>query len=228
MSLSIAWNQIDIIMFDMDGTLLDLAFDNFFWREVVVKTWATEQNVSHEHAKLTLTPIFKQQEGSLNWYSLPYWSDLLGLDLQALKSHHSDRISLRSGVKPLLETLQQHGKTLWLVTNAHPQALTIKLQKTGLADYFSEIISSHDHGYAKEQAGFWQTLQRQKSFAPAQCLLVDDSESVLHAAHDFGLHVLGIEQPDSLLPARQNLHYPAIREWSEFIQELQISLINNA
>ncbi|WP_410211393.1 GMP/IMP nucleotidase [Aquirhabdus sp.] len=227
MGLSIAWNQIDIIMFDMDGTLLDLAFDNFFWREVVVKTWATEQDVTHEHALLTLTPIFKQQEGSLNWYSLPYWSDLLGLDLQALKIQHRDRISLRSGVQPLLETLRNHGKILWLVTNAHPQALAIKLEKTGLTSYFSDIISSHDFGYAKEQTGFWQSLQQQKPFTPARSLLVDDSESVLHAAHHFGLHVLGIEQPDSLLPARHNLHYPAISEWSEFIHELQNSLIKN-
>ncbi len=220
MGLSIAWNQIDIIMFDMDGTLLDLAFDNFFWREVVVRAWATAQDVPHDHALNHLGPIFKQFEGSLNWYSLPFWSEQLKLDLQALKLEHRERISIRMGVQALLETLRQQGKILWLVTNAHPQALEIKLEKTGIASYFQHIFSSHDHGYAKEQAEFWQSLQRDAYFDPKRCILIDDSEPVLHAAHAFGLHVVGIEQPDSTLPARQNLHFPAISMWSELTHGL--------
>jgi putative hydrolase of the HAD superfamily len=222
MGLSIAWNQIDIIMFDMDGTLLDLAFDNFFWREVVVRAWATAQEMSHEHALNTLAPIFKRCEGSLNWYSLPYWSEQLSIDLQQLKVQHRERISIRAGVQALLESLRQQGKTLWLVTNAHPQALEIKLEKTGLAGYFQRIFTSHHHGYAKEQAEFWQALQREANFEPARSILVDDSESVLQAAHAFGLHVVGIVQPDSTLPAREGLRFPAISEWSELTQGLVV------
>lgn len=223
MAVSIAWNQIDIVMFDMDGTLLDLAFDNFFWREVVIDAWAESQQITREQAVLNLTPIFKAQEGCLNWYSLPYWSELLNLDLQALKLHHSDRISLRDGVETLLDTLQHHNKKLWLVTNAHPQALEIKLQKTGLADYFETIISSHQHGLAKEQIGFWESIQKSDFFIPARTLLIDDSEPVLHTAQAFGLHVLGIEQPDSKLPPRSDLYHPTIRAWSELTYGLVLS-----
>ncbi len=220
MSLSIAWNQIDIIMFDMDGTLLDLAFDNFFWREVVVRAWAEAQAVSHDHAVGHLTPVFKRYEGSLNWYSLPFWSAQLNLDLQALKALHRERIAIRHGVQDLLQSLLNQGKTLWLVTNAHPQALEIKLEKTGIAQYFQRIFSSHAHGYAKEQAEFWQALQQDAYFDPARSMLIDDSESVLHAAQNFGLHVVGIVQPDSTLPARQGLHFPAIDDWSELTHSL--------
>jgi HAD superfamily hydrolase (TIGR01509 family) len=221
MTVSITWNQIDTVMFDMDGTLLDLAFDNFFWREAVINAWAESQQISREQALNNLTPLFKQQEGCLNWYSLPYWSELLNLDLQALKAHHSDRISLREGVPSLLKTLQNHNKELWLVTNAHPQALNIKLQKTGLADYFKTIISSHQHGFAKEQIGFWESMQKSNTFIPARTLLIDDSEPVLHTAQACGLHVLGIEQPDSKLPARLDLYHPPIREWSELTNGLE-------
>ena len=34
----IDWTRIDTILLDMDGTLLDLGFDNFFWREHVPLT----------------------------------------------------------------------------------------------------------------------------------------------------------------------------------------------
>jgi 5'-nucleotidase len=215
MTVRIVWDQIDIVMFDMDGTLLDLAFDNFFWREVVISAWAESQQLSCEQAMRKLIPIFRQQEGCLNWYSLPYWSEFLNLDLHALKTHHRDKISLREGVGALLKTLKHHNKELWLVTNAHPQVLEIKLQKTGLADYFQTIISSHQHGFAKEQIGFWQSLQKHHMFTPARSLLIDDSEAVLHTAQAFGLHVFGIEQPDSKLPPRAGLYHPTIRQWSD-------------
>jgi HAD superfamily hydrolase (TIGR01509 family) len=220
MAVNIAWNKIDIVMFDMDGTLLDLAFDNFFWREAVIHAWAESQQMSHSQALLYLTPAFKQQEGCLNWYSLPYWSSYLNLDLHALKTHHSDKISLREGVPDLLLTLKRHNKKLWLVTNAHPQALDIKLKKTGLSNHFQTIISSHQHGFAKEQIGFWHSIQKSDYFIPERALMIDDSEPVLHTAQAFGLHVVGIEQPDSKLPARSDLHHPTIREWSELINGL--------
>ena len=224
MTLNIDWMHIDTVMFDMDGTLLDLAFDNFFWREAVIDAWAESQQVSREYALQNVAPLFKAQEGCLNWYSLPYWSELLQLDLQALKAHHSDLISLRAGVPALLKTLQSHGKELWLVTNAHPQALHIKLKKTGLDQFFKTIISSHQHGYAKEQINFWHNMQKTNSFAPSRSLMIDDSEPVLHTAQAFGLQVLGIEQPDSQLPARQNLHHPTIRDWSELVYGLDVLL----
>jgi len=220
MTTEIQWQQLQTFMFDMDGTLLDLAFDNFFWRELVIRAWAEQQGLDLVSAQHTLQPIFRAQEGSLNWYSLPYWSDQLNLDLQQLKHEHRARIAIRHDVEVVLETILSAGKTLWLVTNAHPHALEIKLEQTGLARYFHEIITSHDYGYAKEQAPFWQALQQDKPFEPQASLLIDDSESVLHAASAFGLHVLGIVQPDSTLPKRADLYFPALDRWSSFIDQM--------
>lgn len=222
MTFNLDWTQIDTVMFDMDGTLLDLAFDNFFWRQAVIDAWADAQQVTREFAIEKLTPLFRAQEGGLNWYSLPYWSDTLQLDLQALKAHHSDLISLRAGVPALLSTLKSHGKELWLVTNAHPQALEIKLNKTGLGDFFTTIISSHEYGFAKEQINFWHEMQETNAFMPSRSLMIDDSEPVLHTAQAFGLQVLGIEQPDSQLPARENLHHPTLSDWSELVHGLEV------
>ena len=34
------WDAIDTVLLDMDGTLLDLRFDNWFWQEHVPAVWA--------------------------------------------------------------------------------------------------------------------------------------------------------------------------------------------
>ena len=120
----------------------------------------------------------------------------------------------------VLDSLRSHGKRLWLVTNAHPLALALKLEQTGLAAYFEHIISSHDLGHAKEQAPFWQALQQRYPFEPARALMIDDSEAVLNAAQQAGLQVLGIQAPDSRLGARQGLHHPALPCWSELLPAL--------
>lgn len=222
--MSIQWHNIDIVMFDMDGTLLDLAFDNLFWQQTVPHAWATANQHSLEAAKQILYPKFKAQEGSLNWYSLPYWSDTLQLDLTQLKKQIQAHISLRPHALHILHHLKAAGKRLWLVTNAHPIVLDLKMQHTGIDHFFEHLISSHDLGFAKEQAGFWQQLEQRFDFHKERSLFIDDSEPVLHAANNYGIaHLYSIVQPDSKQPKRlpQQLKFPALDQLIELTHGLQ-------
>lgn len=220
-NLNINWDTIDLIMFDMDGTLLDLAFDNFFWQHAVPQAWAEANQHTHQAALEILKPQFKTQEGCLNWYSLPYWSDALQLDLTQLKQQYQGHISLRPQATHLLKQLKNAGKKLWLVTNAHPIVLDIKLQKTGIGHYFEHIISSHDLGYAKEQAPFWQQLEQKYQFNKHSSMFIDDSESVLNAAQYYGIqHVYGIAQPDSKQPKKQTLNFAMLDQLTDLTKSL--------
>lgn len=194
----IDWSKIETVLLDMDGTLLDLRFDNYFWQEVVPSHYATKQKITVEAAVEQLKPIFKAQEGLLNWYCLDYWTDELDIDITQLKIKAEEQIKELPDTRDFLAAVQQAGKRCVLVTNAHADSLSIKMKKTGLIEFFDAIVSAHDFGYPKEQQSFWKGFHALEQFDKAKTVMVDDSLSVLKAADLFGVkYLIAISQPDS-------------------------------
>ena len=79
------WNEIDTVLLDMDGTLLDLHFDNHFWLEHLPRRYAEIHGEDHAEARHRMIERFRQEQGTLNWYCVDYWSRELRLDVGALK-----------------------------------------------------------------------------------------------------------------------------------------------
>ena len=61
------WTAIDTVLLDMDGTLLDLRFDNWFWQEHVPSLWGRERGLSADQALAQLTPRFEAARSRLDW-----------------------------------------------------------------------------------------------------------------------------------------------------------------
>jgi len=214
----IAWEKIDTVLLDMDGTLLDLNFDNHFWKEFVPLKFAEQRRISVEAAKQQLEPRFKSMEGKLEWYCLDYWSEVLQLDITGLKTEIAGLISILPHVIEFLEKVKQSPKKVLLVTNAHRSSLGIKMEKTCLQPFFDDIISSHDFGQPKEKAEFWHFLHKLHPFENQTTLLVDDSMAVLNAARQFGIaHLISVSKPDTKMPKKQILDYPSIEDFRELM-----------
>lgn len=217
----IDWNEIDTVLLDMDGTLLDLNFDNHFWKEFVPLKFAQKNGMSLSSAKLELEPQFKMMEGKLEWYCLDYWSQVLQLDIAGLKAEISGLITVLPHVVDFLEKLQQSPQKVLLVTNAHRDSLGLKMEKTCLQPFFDDIISSHDLGMPKEDPGFWGLLQRFQPFDKQTTLLIDDSLAVLDSARLFGIeHLISISKPDSSQPKRIVTDFSAIEDFRELMNGL--------
>lgn len=198
-------------MLDMDGTLLDLAFDNFFWRELVPSRYALNRNLSEDAARRELTRRYKEIEGQLEWYCIDHWSEVLGLDIRALKSEHREKVRYLPRATDFLAFVRGHRKRILLVTNAHRGTLAIKVAQTGLDREVDGMISSHDYRVPKQTSAFWEKLSVEEDFDPARTLLVEDSLSVLEAARSFGLkYTVAIRQPDSGEPPREIAEFPSV------------------
>jgi len=217
----IDWQKINTVLLDMDGTLLDLNFDNHFWKEFVPLKYAEKEKMDLDTAKRQLAPRFKSMEGKLEWYCLDYWSEALQLDIAGLKAELSGLISVLPHVIDFLEKLKKSPKKVLLVTNAHRDSLGLKFEKTCLHPFFDDIISSHDFGHPKESAGFWQSLQALHPFENQSTLLVDDSLAVLNSARQFGItHLISVSKPDTRMPKKIIVDYPAIEDFRELMNGL--------
>jgi putative hydrolase of the HAD superfamily len=159
----------------MDGTLLDLHFDNHFWRTHLPQRYAEQYHLSFETAKATLLSRYENILGTLNWYCVDYWSTQLNMDVGKLKEEVAHLIAIHPEVITFLSSLHRHKKRVLLVTNAHNKSLTLKMQRTQLAHYFDRIVCAHDLGLPKEHAHFWQKLQKIEPFDAEHTLLIDDS-----------------------------------------------------
>ena len=213
-------NAVESVFLDMDGTLLDLHFDNHFWLEHLPIRYGERHGLTPEASLEALRPRFHAVEGTLEWYSLDYWSRELDMDLLTLKREVEHLIRVLPHAEDFLKRLHALGKRVVLVTNAHAPVLGLKMERTRLDAYFHRIVSSHDLGYPKETAPFWHSLQATEPFDPGKTLFVDDSLPVLRAARDYGLkHIVAMRKPDSKRPSRDISEFAAIESFAELLDQ---------
>uniref|UniRef100_A0A7C2BBE9 GMP/IMP nucleotidase n=1 Tax=Pseudomonas graminis TaxID=158627 RepID=A0A7C2BBE9_9PSED len=218
---SLPWRDIDTVLLDMDGTLLDLHFDNHFWLEHLPRRYAEVHGVSVAMAHMELMPLFEKNAGTLNWYCTDFWSSELNLPVKDLKVEIAHLIALRPDAETFLAALKQAGKRVIMITNAHRDSLSLKMERLELAPYFERLISSHDYGYPKENPQFWDALQNDIKFDPARSLFIDDTLPILRSAGRYGIgHLLAVREPDSRKGPKDTEEFEAVEDYRTLIQGL--------
>ncbi len=217
----IRWDQIHTVFLDMDGTLLDLHFDNHFFLEHVPRCYAQKHGVSIDQANAEILVRYKQVEGTMDWYCLDYWSRELNLDMAQLKREMAHMIAVHPYVPEFMVALRNAGHRLVLLTNAHQHSLALKMETTKLGPYMDRIITSHDLGLPKENTAFWDLLQKVEPFDVSSTLLIDDSLPVLRSAKHYGIaHLAAMFNPDSKLPSKDVEEFSAIAGFEDVISQI--------
>lgn len=215
-----------IILFDMDGTLLDLAFDDFIWNEQLPIAYATLHNCSIQQSLAKFKDFYQQNQHSLAWYSSKAWQEKTGVDIIQLHHKYKSHVCARPQCFELLQYLKKNGFECWLLTNADLANLAFKCEiLPHFSLYFKRMISSEEIGFAKEQIEFWHQLMKIAPFNPRNALMIDDNLKVLSTAQQFGIaHNITILQPSSSQPTRspQDLAFPALdnlMQLSDYLQQ---------
>ncbi len=212
------FNEDYTLVLDMDGTLLDLNFDDQVWNFALPAALATRDartlSEAREHVALTLDAV----RGTLPWYCHDHWERQFGISVHELEVQLAHFIGIRAGTVEFLHFLQRHAYRTILATNAHPASLARKMERTGLAGYFTTLVSAHTLGVPKEAPEFWHALETQIQFNPARAVLVDDNLAVLSTARASGLrHVFGVRSPSSTGLAKEFPCFASVDSLTELI-----------
>jgi len=212
------WADIETVFLDMDGTLLDKYYDDYFWEQYVPENYAKKHNLSYPEARQHLLGTYKSVENTLQWTDLDYWSERLGLDIANLKKEISHLVNIHPDVIDFLAFMENLGKKVYLVTNAHPKALQVKMDKVKIEHWFQRLICSQEVGAAKEQSTFWHKLHDILPYAKETTLFADDTEKVLHSAAGYGIrHLIHIAKPSSRLDPQHSRNFPSILSFRELM-----------
>lgn len=216
----INWDEIDSVFLDMDGTLLDLHYDNYFWRDFLPQQYALKHSIETEEAQKILVPKFREHEGTLNWYCLDFWSEQLDMDVAMMKEDVAHLIDIHDGVVAFLEAMAKRPQRVVLVTNAHQKVVKIKMRYTQLQVHFDAIITSHQVGYPKEDPTFWHELHNYEDYNKDRTLFIDDSDNVLQSARSYGIkYLLTIAQPSSQEAPRLTANFPILKHFEDIIPD---------
>ncbi|MGC2064242.1 MAG: HAD-IA family hydrolase [Thermodesulfovibrionales bacterium] len=190
MITQIPFDKVKYVLLDMDGTLLDKYFDDYFWEHLLPEKYAEKQGMTFGRAKEELLAKYKIHEGTLNWTDIDFWSKEVDIDIPALKEQMRHLIEVHPHVEDFLKTMRRHKKKIFLLTNAHYKVLDIKLRKAEIGKYFDAAITSFEIGYPKERLEFWEKAARLLGFDKEQSLFIDDTKAVLRTARAFGIRYI--------------------------------------
>lgn len=220
------WSNISTVLLDMDGTILDLHFDNHFWLHHLPKRYSESEGISLKSAQKKLLEHYEKVAGTIDWYCLDYWADKTNLPITELKKEVQHLIQLRDDAHDFLVALKESGREVILVTNAHPGSLSLKIERTQLDKYFDALYSTHEFGVTKESQLLWERLKAKQPFELSKTLFVDDSLNILDSAKTFGIqHLLAVANPDSKLPDREISQYHSVTNFKTLLAEINANPI---
>jgi len=210
--------DIKFILLDMDGTLLDLYFDDYFWAHLVPEKYAEKHDITFGAAKEFLYKTYKSHERTLNWCDIDFWSRELHLDIPALKEQIRHLIEVHPHVIDFLKMMREQKKKIFLLTNAHSKTVKIKFKKTEIGKYFDSVLCSFDVGYPKEYLEFWQKAEEKLGFDKEHSLFIDDTEEVLKTAREYGIkHLLFKATANSKTAPKESREFTTISDFRDLM-----------
>jgi 5'-nucleotidase len=205
------WSAIDTVCLDLDGTLLDQAYDNHIWRDLVPQRFAVARGLGLHAAYAEIGRRFAERSGTLDWYCIDYWTRTLGVDIGALHREVRSHVAWLPGAREFLARVRASGKRLLLLTNSHPIALAVKHEETGVLDHLDAAVTSHEFGAPKEHPDFWSAARARFGYDPGRALFADDNSKMLEAARAAGIRwVYGVRHWDTKGSRREHGDWPSV------------------
>ena len=180
-------NSTTAILSDLDGVILDLAYDIKFWELWLPEQVANQTNKSVEETKAEIKAEIDIQRGTLNFYDLNYWDDLLNVDCMQIFKEKTERCSYLGGSHEALQRLSTLKNPKYILTNGDPRIQEYKAETQNFLEFFDSIFYSMHVGYPKESKEFWALARHNLNLDFEDTIFIDDDFKVVTAAAKAGI-----------------------------------------
>ena len=180
-------NSTTAILSDLDGVILDLAYDKKFWELWLPEQVTRQTNKSIEEAKAEIMTEIDIQRGTLNFYDLNYWDDLLNVDCMQIFQEKEERCSYLAGSYEALQRLSTLKNPKYILTNGDPRIQEYKAETQNFLEFFDSIFYSMHVGYPKESKEFWALVRHNLNLEFEDTIFIDDDLKVVTAAAKAGI-----------------------------------------
>ena len=180
-------NSTTAILSDLDGVILDLAYDIKFWELWLPEQVANQTNKSVEETKAEIKAEIDIQRGTLNFYDLNYWDDLLNVDCMQIFKEKTERCSYLGGSYEALQRLSTLKNPKYILTNGDPRIQEYKAETQNFLEFFDSIFYSMHVGYPKESKEFWALARHNLNLDFEDTIFIDDDFKVATAAAKAGI-----------------------------------------
>jgi len=199
---------IKCLLFDMDNTLFDLVGAQIAACQAVVQQLGRDDGEELFSYFLTPTHGFESHENIhqyMNERSIP--AD--GLYRQACRVYETvklQHIHPYEGVAETLQSLQIRGYAMGIVTDAHSRDATLRLEKTGLLQFFCCMVS-YDMVKVKKPAPepFLFALEMMKAGTDEAILIGDSPRRDIEPGHFLGIRTVYARYGDRFSDDRSDI-----------------------
>ncbi|NOH62552.1 pyrimidine 5'-nucleotidase [Vibrio sp. RE88] len=222
--------KYDWILFDADETLFH--FDAFKGMQLMFSRKGIEfTQEDYSHYQTVNKPLWVDyQNGTITAHELKHtrfkgWAEKLETTTSELNSAFLDAMAdictLLPGAKELMEALQGKAK-LGIITNGFTELQAIRLERTGMTDYFEHVIISEEVGIAKPDAGiFSHALEKMGNPCKSKVLMVGDNpHSDILGGINFGIETcwLNTTQEDEVEGIEPNYTVESLLELKSILR----------
>ena len=180
-------NSTTAILLDLDGVILDLSYDIKFWELWLPEYVADQTNQSIEEVQEKIQAEIDAQRGTLNFYDLNYWDDLLNVDCMEIIKEQEEKCSYLEGSYEALERLATFKNPKHILTNGDPRIQEYKAEIQDFLKFFDSIFYSMHAGYPKEEKEFWALARHNLNLDFEDAIFIDDDFKVVTAAVKAGI-----------------------------------------
>ncbi len=174
-------------LFDLDGTLVDSSKVHEKAYRLALGSYSTDQarDFDYEPAKGRRTiDVFR----SLGVSDAAKLAELVEAKQIAYRSMVArGEVELFDGALALLKLLAATGRTSFLATGASRRSTDEVLRSVGIESYFKGTVTADDVTRGKPNGECFELILRRWSLPPAECLVVEDAENGVAAAHAAGI-----------------------------------------